>query len=351
MVAEAITATVQAPNVTGAIRNAARATGASFEYLLATAQVESRLNPNARAQTSSARGLYQFIEQTWLETMKRAGATHGYTHYADAITRTNSGRYVVQDPALKGEILKLRGDPTANALMAGAFTNRNSELLTTRLGRAPTEGELYMAHFLGPSGAARLISLAGRNPDANAAASFRSAARANRSIFFDRQGHARGAADVTTVLTGRYNVARGGQAAPTALAQATNAIEPVQAPAAALQSAAIVATPIAAGRSAPDTAGIATAFASSAPPPARVAAVRPVFPNLFSVSERRDPVAPFVKELWEPARAATRSVDVSPVSPAAPAVAPPAAEAAPGPPLDLFQQLKPNIRALFRGSA
>jgi hypothetical protein len=76
-----------------------------------------------------------------------------------------------------------------------------------------------------------------------------------------------------------------------------------------------------------------------------------VFPNLFSVSERRDPVAPFVKELWEPARAATRSVDVSPVSPAAPAVAPPAAEAAPGPPLDLFQQLKPNIRALFRGSA
>jgi hypothetical protein len=321
MVAEAITATVQAPNVTGAIRNAARATGASFEYLLATAQVESRLNPNARAQTSSARGLYQFIEQTWLETMKRAGATHGYTHYADAITRTNSGRYVVQDPALKGEILKLRGDPTANALMAGAFTNRNSELLTTRLGRAPTEGELYMAHFLGPSGAARLISLAGRNPDANAAASFRSAARANRSIFFDRQGHARGAADVTTVLTGRYNVARGGQAAPTALTQATNAIEPVQAPAAAL------------------------------PPPARVAAVRPVFPNLFSVSERRDPVAPFVKELWEPARAATRSVDVSPVSPAAPAVAPPAAEAAPGPPLDLFQQLKPNIRALFRGSA
>jgi hypothetical protein len=292
--------------------------------------------------------------------MKRAGATHGYTQYADAITRTNSGRYVVQDPALKGEILKLRSDPTANALMAGAFTNRNSEFLTTRLGRAPTEGELYMAHFLGPSGAARLISLAGRNPDANAAASFRNAARANRSIFFDRQGQARGAADVTNVLTGRYNVARGKQTAPTAVAQATNAIEPVQAPAAPVPSVVVAAPPIAAGRSVPDTAGIAKAFASSAPPPARVATVRPVFPNLFSVSERRDPVAPFVKELWEPASASTRSpVDsavarVAPAAPpsaAAPAAAQPAAEAAPGPPLDLFQQLKPNIRALFRGSA
>ena len=38
-------------------------TGADFQYLLATAQVESNLNPNAQAPTSSARGLFQFTEQ------------------------------------------------------------------------------------------------------------------------------------------------------------------------------------------------------------------------------------------------------------------------------------------------
>ena len=60
--------------VTGAIRQAAQATGTSFQYLLATAQVESGLNPQAGAATSSARGLFQFIDQTWLATIKQSGA-------------------------------------------------------------------------------------------------------------------------------------------------------------------------------------------------------------------------------------------------------------------------------------
>jgi hypothetical protein len=340
-----------ASSVTGAIRHAAKATGVSFEYLLATARVESSLNPNARASTTSARGLYQFIEQTWLETMKRAGATHGYTQYADAITRTESGRYVVQDPALKADILKLRSDPAANALMAGAFTNRNTEILGERLGRAPTEGELYMAHFLGPSGAARLITLASRSPETSAAASFRNAAKANRSIFFDRAGNARAASDVTTVLTSRFAIARAKHATPTAVAHAKDAVEPASAVAAPLPTAVVFATPVSATRSAPDTAGIANAIAASAPPPARVASVRPVFPNLFSVSERSDPVAPFVKELWQPGREPSSQVDGASNAPATPTSVPPAAASTPGAPLDLFQQLKPDIRAMFRRSA
>jgi hypothetical protein len=351
-----------ASSVTGAIRHAAQATGASFEYLLATARVESSLNPNAKASTTTARGLYQFIEQTWLETMKRAGATHGYAHYANAITRSDSGRYVVQDAALKTDILKLRSDPTANALMAGAFTNRNSELLSSRLGRAPTEGELYMAHFLGPSGAARLITLADRNPDFSAAAAFRNAARANRSIFFDRGGNARGASDVTSVLTARYAAARARQA-PTAIAQAKDAIEPAGVPAVAVPVAAAVVAPVAAASTVAEPARIAaagtvaeparvsgafTALASSSAPPPRVASVRPVFPNLFSVSERRDPVAPFVKELWgAPAQRSPAPYAAL----AAPAAEVPAPEPAAGAPLDLFRDLKPDIRALFRRSA
>jgi hypothetical protein len=67
-----------APQITGAIRQAARSTGISFEYLLTAAQIQSNpiqsnLNPTAQASTSSAKGLYQIIDQTWLSTMKGAG--------------------------------------------------------------------------------------------------------------------------------------------------------------------------------------------------------------------------------------------------------------------------------------
>src|SRR3954463_8712353 len=108
-----------ATRVTGAIRDAARVTGAGFEYLLNTALRESNLNPNAKNRGSSATGLFQFIDQTWLSTMTQSGASLGYGKYADAISKTSSGRYVVNDPAMRNEIFALRKDPTANSLMAG----------------------------------------------------------------------------------------------------------------------------------------------------------------------------------------------------------------------------------------
>ena len=194
--------------VTGAIRQAAQATGTSFQYLLATAQVESGLNPQAGAATSSARGLFQFIDQTWLATIKQSGPALGYGQYAAAITKTTSGHYQVSDPVMRSEILKLRNDPTANAIMAGAFTQANAAVLSARLGRSPSEGELYIAHFLGAGGAARLISSAAANPTASAASYFPIAAHANASIFYDRStGAPRTLAEVRNILTARYDVA------------------------------------------------------------------------------------------------------------------------------------------------
>src|SRR6187431_2295613 len=198
----------QAAGVTGAIQQAAKATGTSFQYLLATAKVESNLNPDAAAKTSSAGGLFQFIEQTWLGTLKEAGASLGYARYANAISRSNSGRYVVADPAMKAEILALRRDPTANSVMAGALTKSNAAVLSQKLGRAPSDGELYMAHFLGAKGAAKLIGQSEQRPDVAAAAVFPNAARANRSIFFDRDGRTRNVAQVSAELSNRFQVAR-----------------------------------------------------------------------------------------------------------------------------------------------
>src|ERR1700761_8895049 len=195
--------------VAGAIREASQVTGTSFNYLLATARVESGLDPQAGAATSSARGLFQFIEQTWLGTIKQSGSALGYGKYADAISETPSGDYQVTDPQMRSEILKLRNDPTANAVMAGAFTKANADILTSKLGRPPSEGELYIAHFLGVGGAARLITLAAGEPNAKAADYFPNAASANRPIFYDRStGAARSLAQVRDIVTARYDVMR-----------------------------------------------------------------------------------------------------------------------------------------------
>src|ERR1700710_1189152 len=99
--------------ITGAIKQAANTTGTSFEYLLATAKMESDFNPTAGASTSSAHGLYQFIDQTWLGTVKEAGAQLGYGQYSDAISKSSSGTYSVSDPASRSAIMKLRNDPVA----------------------------------------------------------------------------------------------------------------------------------------------------------------------------------------------------------------------------------------------
>ena len=280
--------------VAGAIQQASQATGTSFNYLLATAQVESGLNASAGAATSSARGLFQFIETTWLATIKQAGSALGLGRYAEAITQTPSGNYEVRDPAMRSEILKLRSDPAANALMAGAFTKSNASALSERLGREPSEGELYIAHFLGVGGAARLIELAASNPKAKAADSFPSAAQANPSIFYDRTtGAARTLAQARDVLTARYDVARSAQGDVGAVD--AGAVEsPPAASMAADPNANATAT-------VPDTAGIANAFAAAIP--ARKADDTQVFHGLFADDHRTIPLASMVGSLWGDSKA------------------------------------------------
>src|ERR1700742_2467003 len=176
--------------VAGAIKQAASSTGVSFEYMLTTAKMESDFNPTAGASTSSARGLYQFIDQTWLATVKEAGGQLGYGQYADAITKTSSGEYTVSDSSTRQAIMKLRDDPKAASSMAAALTQSNSFQLTAKIGRRPSDAELYMAHFMGVAGAAKLITSAQETARATAAQIFPGAAAANRPIFYDRDGKA-----------------------------------------------------------------------------------------------------------------------------------------------------------------
>jgi hypothetical protein len=320
--------------VVRALRNAAQSTGASFDYLLATAKVESNLNPNLSMRGSSATGLFQFIEQTWLSVVKEAGKALGFGSYADSIQRTSSGRYVVKDPAIRQEIMKLRKDPAANAVMAGVFTQQNAAVLSNRIGRRPSDGELYMAHFFGPYGASKLIRKASEDPTVSAASMFPAAARANRSIFYDRQGSARSVAGVYGELTRRYQVAR---ASPT-LGLALGVAASVPPTAAAAAAATAPRLPM------QDTAGVTEALAAANPSAGSADYSTPVFHSLFSTDERRGAVAPIVSELWGAQSVAAPLQQTA----AAPTSAPAARGAAA--PLNLFQDMRPNVRGLFDGS-
>jgi hypothetical protein len=272
--------------VTGAIRKAAQSTGANFDYLLTTAKVESNLDPNSTISTSTATGLFQFLDQTWLGVMKTAGRAFGFGQYADAISQTSSGRYVVEDAALRDEMMQLRKDPAANAVMGGVITQQNAAVLAKRIGRQPTEGELYVAHFFGPHAAARVLQLAASEPNSDAVALFPEAARANHSVFYDRQGNARTVAGVRDELVRRYQVAK---------AQTMPATAAIASAAPTSQVA--------------DTAGTTRAFAAAQPaaplpaasteetarPPSRSA-----FHSLFETENRRGAISPVVAALWTP---------------------------------------------------
>jgi hypothetical protein len=174
-----------AQSVMGALKRAANSTGVDFGFLVRTAQRESALNPQAKARTSSAAGLFQFVEQTWLGTLKAHGAKYGYGGYADQIVKGAKGRYSVPNPQARQTILSLRYNADAAAHMAAEMTAGHAAYLKGRLGRDPTQTELYAAHFLGPGGAGDLAKTVSQNPRATAAGLFPQAAAANRSIFYN----------------------------------------------------------------------------------------------------------------------------------------------------------------------
>jgi hypothetical protein len=209
----------------GVLRTASARSGAPFEYLLKTAIRESGLDPSARARTSSATGLFQFIEQTWFELVKEEGPRFGLAAESAMIEKTARGTFGVADPEDRRRILALREDPAIASMMAGEFARRNSEYLTAKLGRLPTQGELYIAHFLGADGASRLIRHASNAPDAAAADLFPAQAAANRAIFY-AGGQSRSVAEVYAGLVSKHGDAplqMPAAATPTMMAYATPA--------------------------------------------------------------------------------------------------------------------------------
>ncbi|MDQ2104406.1 lysozyme family protein [Azospirillum isscasi] len=184
-------------NVEAAVRNASAKTGVDFSYLMEKAAVESGYRTDIKSSSSSATGLYQFIDSTWLATMRDHGADHGYAKYANAIQTRGDGRPYVTDPDLKREILDLRKDPNASALMAAEYTRDNKEYLEDTVKGKVGSTELYMAHFLGAGGASKFLNAMQDNPNRSARELFPDAASANKAVFFDKEtGKAKSLKDI-----------------------------------------------------------------------------------------------------------------------------------------------------------
>jgi hypothetical protein len=183
-------------DVLAGIRQASASTGVDFSYLMAQANRESSFDPAAQAKSSSAAGLYQFVEQTWLGVVKNHGAEYGEGALADKITRRSDGHFVVADAAARKEILELRRDPTFAAAMAAEHAADNQAKLEEKLDRDVNGTDLYMAHFLGISGALKFLRTMEESPERTGASLFPKAAAANRNVFYTEDGRARTVSEI-----------------------------------------------------------------------------------------------------------------------------------------------------------
>ncbi len=166
------------------IVKAAQAVQTDPVLLMAVADKESSFITAVQAKTSSATGLYQFIERTWLGVVRDFGAKYGLAREAALVTSDANDKPTITDAAEKARVLDLRRDPYLSALMAGEMLKRDAATIAARIGRDLTLGEVYLAHFLGPDDAGDFLDKVVNKPAVAAAALLPGPARANRSIFF-----------------------------------------------------------------------------------------------------------------------------------------------------------------------
>jgi hypothetical protein len=221
------------PEVAQAIHKASARTGVDFSYLVAQAGQESSFKPDAKAATSSAKGLYQFIEKTWLTMVRDKGGAHGLGDLADQIGGASDGPRVA-DPTARQKILDLRNDPSLSAVMAAEYAKANQTQLETALGRRAGSTDLYMAHFLGAAGATKFLNAVQKTPDKTGAELLPEAAAANRGAFYDKAGRALSVKKIYDTYAAKFD-----GAIQTAVAAVPETPKPVTLSSAALTRSAI----------------------------------------------------------------------------------------------------------------
>lgn len=158
--------------------------GVDPRLLMAIADKESSFVVSARATTSTAAGLFQFIESTWLRAIRDFGPAFGLDREAALLRGPDLGSPHL-DAQERTRILELRNDPFLSTLMAAAMLRAEQGKLAARLGRTISDAEVYLVHFLGPAGAEKFLGVLADKPKSSAANLLPMAAKANRPIFFE----------------------------------------------------------------------------------------------------------------------------------------------------------------------
>jgi peptidoglycan hydrolase-like protein with peptidoglycan-binding domain len=190
-------------DVLAAIRLGSIRTGVDFTFLMELARVESNFNSTARAQLSSATGLFQFTNKTWLQAMRAFGADYGLQDYATRVKLNGKGEH-----KQRLEVLALRLNPRLSTLLAAENTKRSLRDLSYRTSREPGRTDLYLSHFFGPSGAVTFLNTLDEQPAAIAGEIFPKAAASNRVVFQNQENQPRTVAEVYRWLGSKFNTAR-----------------------------------------------------------------------------------------------------------------------------------------------
>lgn len=245
---------------------AAKMTGVDVKTLAAMCAIESNFNPDAKAGTSSASGLFQFLTGTWNGMMNKYAAKYGI------------------DPRTSPT------DPRAAVLMGAEFIKENLNTLKNRVkGRELTNTDAYMAHFLGAGTAAKFLN---SDPNAIGADVMRGPpgkdpVAANMNVFFDKKtGQPRTLGEIYKLFNMKMDreskKAGVGDSAP-ATPNPTPKTGPVAGDSAGGGNVATpttgAATPKPAEKSAPATAALAQANATAAPVSAVATKTTPPVPQ------------------------------------------------------------------------
>lgn len=198
--------------VLAAIRLGSLHTDVDFSFLMELAAVESSFNPTSRSRTSSAAGLYQFKEETWLEAVRDYGDKYGMASYAaqveEAVDSKGKAQPVIRDPDVHRHVLDLRHNPRIAALLAAEYVSKNMQRLLYSLDREPGRTELYLTHFLGATGAISFLKALHEDPDKIARDIFPGPASRNRGVFRSRDSKPRTLAEIYEIFSRKFNTAR-----------------------------------------------------------------------------------------------------------------------------------------------
>lgn len=177
--------------ISGSIEQASAKTGVDFAYLMQQAGAESSFQTDVKAKTSSATGLFQFIDSTWISMIDRYGEQYG-----------------IDKSQPKSDLLELRNDPEISSYMAGELAKENKQTMGRLLSNDIEIGstELYFAHFMGPSSAAGFLQARNDSPNLNGADLFPKEAQANKSVFFDANQRPRSLEEIYQKFDTKFSI-------------------------------------------------------------------------------------------------------------------------------------------------